>query len=219
MWIDFRDPLHVVPGTGAGCSPWRLTAITFFDPRFGTSNEIIELLDFLNAFSGNHIDILLSGWSSSPPVDVAESSLVEIQVGGKTQYYSAETLRDDVEQLENVTSWHFSMEIDVILLNQQRWWNNFDNGICRDYNQAVVLNIYRMLMAKKITSYVAFFSELIRFARDYEGDNPAWDYSDAKLWKELKSSLFESFKTYLGFRKFQMRVEDYAVQNIAKANA
>ena len=216
-WIDFKDPFHIVPGrSGAGSGPWRLTAVTFFDPRFGTSDEIIELLDYLNAFSGNHIDILISGCSSQPPTDVAKSSVIEIRVGDQIQYYSAETLLKDVEQLESVTSWRFSMEIDVVLLNQQRWWNNFNSGIDRDYKHAIVLNVYRMLKDKKITSYSAFFGELITFAKDYAGDNPAWTFSDAKLWKELKSSLFNSFKTYLGFRKFQMRVEDYAVKNIAK---
>ena len=114
-WIDFKDSLYDKPGqSSAGNSPWRLTAVTFFDPRFGNSDEIVKLLDYLNTFSGNHIDILISGCSKEPPANVASSSIVEISVGDHIQYYAAETLKADVEQLQAETSWRFSMEIDVI---------------------------------------------------------------------------------------------------------
>jgi hypothetical protein len=105
--------------------------------------------------------------------------------------------------------------VDVVLVNQRLHYYG-DGGYERDYEEAIVVNLYRMLQDKKITSYAAFFSELIRFTKEYHGDTPAWDYSDDKLWRELKSSLFEAFKKYLGFREFQLKVEDYAVRDIRK---
>ncbi len=130
-------------------------------------------------------------------------------------YYDPKMLLSEVGKLQSQTSWHFSLEIDVIILEQRLHY--FGNGgYERNFEKAIVINLYRLLNDNKISSYASFFSEIIRFAQDYKGTNPAWDFSDHKLWEELKRSLFESFKTYLGFRKFQIKVEDYAVQNIRK---
>ncbi|MEN6474087.1 MAG: hypothetical protein ABFD81_08745 [Syntrophaceae bacterium] len=213
MWVDFEKQQLKV---GVDYDAFRLTAVLFFDPKFANSKEIIDLLDYLDAFSANHLDILITGCTLEPPEDSAES-VTEISFGLKKGYYTAKTLHKDVQRFESVTSWQFSGEIDVVMFNQRGFKNEYGvSGVARDYKNAIVLNLYRMLTNKKITSYSAFFSELIRFARDYQGDNPTWGISDTKLWIEVKRSLFESLKKYIGFRKFQIRVEDYAVKNIGK---
>ncbi len=212
--VIFSDQFPM--SSGYGEFPPKLTALTFFDPKFANSKEIIELLNCFDTFSGAHLDIFIKGCTSSPPEGVDESAVTEISLGSTKHYYSAQTLLKDVKELQQETSWRFSMEIDVILVSRQRWYNKFESGIRSDYKNSIVLNLYRMMNDSKISSYASFFSELIHFAEDYSGENPVWDMSDAKLWNELKKSLFESFKKYIGFRKFQMKVEDYAIQNIGK---
>lgn len=216
-WIDFNDPFHWVPSRGATTTPWRLAAFTFFDPRFASSKGITQLLEYLDTFSGTHLDIVISGCVKAPAIEKVTPSLVELKLGERTYYFSAELLMRDIQVIERETSWKFSGEIDVIVLRRRYISTNVSFREERDYKGAIVMNLFKMLAEKKITSYSAFFTELIHFSKDYQGDDPAWDYSDAVLWKKLKESLFESFKKFLGFRKFQIKVEDYAIRDIARA--
>lgn len=211
-WVDFTNWQNKAR---LDYDAFRLTAVLFFDPRFSDSKEIVDLLDYLEAFSANYLDILISGCTVELPD--GEDSVINISFGRTRGYYSAKTLHEDVQRFEAATSWNFSGEIDVVMFNQRAFRNSYGaHGVARDYRNAIVMNLYRMLKDKRITSYSAFFTELIHFARDYEGDNPTWGISDAKLWAETKRSLFEALKKYIGFRKFQMSVEDYAVSDIGK---
>ena len=212
-WVDFANQQRNV---NVDEDAFRLTALLFFDPKFANAKELLDLLDYLDVFSANHLNIFLAGSNEERPKD-GEESVTEISFGCKKGYYTAKTLYEDVQRFESATTWQFSGEIDVVLFNQRRFKNEYGVvGVASDYNNAIVINLYRMLADKKITSYSSFFSELIRFARDYQGDNPTWGVSDAKLWVEVKRSLFESLREYIGFRKFQLRVEDYAVKGIGK---
>lgn len=195
---------------------WKLTALIFFDPKFANSEEIIDMFSLLDVFSGEHLNIHMKGFSTSPPREALQIDLTEVHTESETYYYSAKNLLKDVEELEKETTWRFSMEIDVILLRQKRWSNRFESGTHSSYGDVITLNLYQMLRDKKISSYASFFSELIQFAKEYDGDNPVWDVSDHKLWAELKKSLFESFKKYMGFRNFHLKVEDYAIKDIRK---
>ncbi|MCP4632013.1 MAG: hypothetical protein GY855_03730 [candidate division Zixibacteria bacterium] len=217
-YIDFRDPTHWRPKISIpkkSYSDWKLTALLFFDPKFSTSDDLIDLFDFLHTFSGEDLAILVHGCTPKIPEGGNPTDCIPIQIGEAKRYYSSKTLKKDVETFEENTSWRFSMEIDVILVNRRTWSRGAFAGEELDLDSAMVLNIFRMLRDKKITSYSSFFGELIRFSKDYSGDDPAWDFSDQKLWKELKLSLFESFRKYIGFRKFQYKVEDYAINNLA----
>jgi hypothetical protein len=131
--------------SGYGEYPPKLTALTFFHPRFTGSSDLIDLLDMLDMFSANYLDIFIKGFTSDPPKDHDKSSTVQIRLNSAVHYFSAETLRKDVEELQKETSWYFSMELDVILVKQTRWYNKFGCGVHSDYENAVVLNLYRML--------------------------------------------------------------------------
>jgi hypothetical protein len=196
-------------------SEWKLAALTYFDPKFATTQGIIDVLNLLEVASGDHIDVVLHGYQGGPPEWIDRRDLVQVRVGKREMYYDPQRLMNEVARVQSQTTWTFSLEIDVILVRQRQHYFG-DGGFERDYSQAIVINLYRLLKDEKITSYVSFFSELITFARDYNGDSPAWDFSDHKLWQEAKRSLFEAFKAYLGFKKFQGKVEDYAIQNIIR---
>jgi hypothetical protein len=196
-------------------SPWKLAALTFFDPRFATTDGIINVLNLLDQFSGQNMDIFLHGYKKEAAQWLDVQDLVEIRVGTKKMYYDPKQLNVEVQRFESKSNWHFSFEVDVILVKQRLWYIN-DGGYERDLKNSIVLNLHRLLLDKKISSYAAFFGEIINFAKDYHGNNPAWDYSDHRAWTQLKESLFDAFKAYLGFRKFQIKIEDYAIRDISR---
>ena len=110
------------------------------------------------------------------------------------------------------------MELDVILLNRKRWWNSVDSGVQYDFENAIVLNLYRMLKDGKISSYAGFFAEIIDFAVQYGGgSNPAWALSDTKLVSGVKDSLFSALKKYFGIKNALATFEDYAIRDLTKA--
>lgn len=193
-----------------------LTALAFFHPQFTNSKQILELVDMLDTFSSDHLDIEIKGFVTSSEFDDTVKPPYRVTLKSKTYFFTSEQLFKDVKKFEAMSTWKFSMEIDLILLERTRWYNKHGGGVRYNFSNAIVFNLHKMLHEKKLTSLPTFFSELIHFAEDYTGDNPVWDISDAKLLKEIKKSLFESFRKFIGMRKFQRKVEDYAVKDISK---
>ena len=214
--VNFDEPVELRMNSGYTKGRKRLAAILAFDPRFKRADEIIDLVDLIDKFSDQFLMVYILGYSGKTPRQADAENLFAAKLNGKTWYYSATTLLEHVKKIEAKTTWQFSGEIDLILVNETPWSNKLESGVERHYVDAIKMNLHRMLHDGKITSYSAFFQDVIRFAEGYAGDNPTWDLSDDKLWKELKGSLFESFRKFIGFRKFQWRVEDYAVHDLRK---
>jgi len=110
---DVRFGIDKIPGSkDDAVSAWKLTALTFFDPRFATSEEITNVLDLLHAFSGEDLDIILHGYTDTPPISIPESSVVKVHVGARDVYYDARSLKTEVARVEAETKWKFSMRVE-----------------------------------------------------------------------------------------------------------
>jgi hypothetical protein len=61
-------------------SDWKLAALVFFDPKFATSEGIINVLSLLDTFSGDHIDITLHGYREDVPESIDPMDLEDYAV-------------------------------------------------------------------------------------------------------------------------------------------
>lgn len=155
----------------------RLMAILFARPSAKIVKEdILSNYDYLDIRSARHIEIVCAGYDSSMKFN--ENVFVKI-----------------IEGIERDTSWKYSGETDMILLNTR--YDHKTGAVDLDFREVVSFSIEAALRVKAIESVPAFFESLIRFAAAHTGLDPTWGFSDSRGLEVAGSALSKAIFSLL----------------------
>lgn len=123
---------------------------------------------YLNDRSGKHIDFVSVGYRSAAD-------------------FSTEDFNRITRLIEHQTSWRYSGQTDLILFNLR--YDRDKEEVIPDYSQAVCITFEEALKEGAISSVEQFFEDLIKYAENCAGDDPAWGFSDQMGLSESKNAL------------------------------
>lgn len=146
----------------------RLLALIFGRPSLPlVQNQIIPDIEYWDYVSDKNIDFVSVGFNG----DANKFNPVEF-----------EKIKNDFEQQ---CTWIYSHETDLVLLNAHI--NN--KKVELDFEHVVSVTLERAIEDKAIASVSEFFGRIIEFAKNFEGTDPAWGFSDYQGKKIVGSAL------------------------------
>jgi hypothetical protein len=173
----------------------KLIGILFCHPKSPLGKaEIVEHLPHFHHRSGDSIDFYCVGYVAYwPPEHHADQQPVAC-IEGIKWLFSEHAFNRVINEVESETSWQYSGETELILLNARK---NKAGLTYLDYNSAIVCNLESMSRDKAFSSVRAFFSDVFRFAAKSWDLNPAWELSDNSGLKQGRLGLKEAILSIL----------------------
>lgn len=189
----------------------RMVGIVFASPNSPLANsEIIPQLADWHYRSGNHIDFLFAGYSST------SSGLdTEIKISSpKPWFYDPLKFASIQIQIEDRTKWEFGGECELLLTNAR--FNRVVNRAELDFSSTICCRLNNMKDDKAITSVASFFESIFRYAESATGDDPTWGMSDRLGLNVGRSTLKRLILELLprGLGADYRRAEHFAVRNV-----
>lgn len=163
-----------------------MVGILFAPPHAPLSQkEIIPGLDYYFHRSGNIFDFFCAGYADKY---FADSEYEKINLGNLEWGFSNKAFNEVRKEIERVTTWKYSGEVDLILATA-----SYENeAVTLDYENAIVMDIDKMIRDEAIESVRRLFEEIIGFVEQNSSDDPLIKYSDFKSFKVVGKSLVES---------------------------
>lgn len=160
--------------------------------------ELIPLTQLWHERSADFLDVFLIGFSFDASSDF-DSKL----------FASAQTW------MEKHTKWRRGGGADIIIFNtvlekgKQRASIQWESAIC--------INSEAALKSEAFLSLEAFFETMIGFARQYQGQDPTWGFSDSLGGKKIKSGLWHLVLSFMpeALRKDAESAKHFCVRSIA----
>jgi len=165
----------------------RLVGLLFAPPESSLGeSEITKSLNYFHHRSGDKIDFFCAGYRRHGR---AKQFVVEREVTSDSDpwYFNAidfETLRKETQKS---SSWKYSGEADLILLNATKSKSSQD--VALDWSSAICCDLEKMKKDKAIESTRRFFEDIFSFVDEYDGTDPVWDLSDQQGAIKAKSGL------------------------------
>jgi len=165
----------------------RLVGLLFAPPDSSLGeSEITKSLNYFHHRSGDKIDFFCAGYRRHGR---AKQFVVEREVTSDSDpwYFNAidfETLRKETQKS---SSWKYSGEADLILLNATKSKSSQD--VALDWSSAICCDLEKMKKDKAIESTRRFFEDIFSFVDEYDGTDPVWDLSDQQGAIKAKSGL------------------------------
>lgn len=153
------------------------------------AEQVVASFDYWNIDSGKYIDIVFPGWNKK---------------GDSVVFSSFDFLRFK-EQIERTSTWRYSGETDIVLLNYDFHFSQLQSPLSFigkgefAFDQVILLNVEEMLREGRVNSLDAFIHQLIQTAKEVDvrsDDSVLWDidkkiafYRGRKvLWEVLKET-------------------------------
>lgn len=174
----------------------RLTCILFGLPSAKLmKDDIIPNLDYWHHRSSVHVDFICIGFNNN-------------------KKFSHKGFNEILDSFEKRISWKYSGETDLLIINSY-----FDTATRRarlDFGNVVVINLENVIKETAIKSVPAFFEEIIAYAAQCDGVDPAWGFSDAMAVGSVKSIFIELILKFLpeAVRNEFGRLKHFAVHDI-----
>ena len=101
--------------------------------------------------------------------------------------YSTKYFNHFRECLSKETTWKYSGEVDLILINAIRKSKTEKSRI--DFSSAIVCHLDQMIRDQSITSVSTFFEKIMNYVDTYQGSDPSWGFSDSLGLRTSMSAL------------------------------
>src|ERR1700730_12176612 len=155
--------------------PEALCCILFAPPFSKPAREgVIPRLGYLNYRSAQYIDFYCAGYGGYWHQD----QFPDMEVIGEVRYedstvipwaFSQKVFSDFVDDLENATSWRYSRETELIVLNA-----------LAAFEDCLILDVDSMVKDDAIESASELSESLIQYSRSNAGRASAYQYSDGR---------------------------------------
>jgi len=194
----------------------RLVGLLFAPPESSLGgSEITKSLDYFHHRSGDKIDFFCAGYRR---FGEAKQVVVEREVTSDSSpwYFNVIEFEALRKQAQKGSSWKYSGEADLILLNAAKSESGPDVSL--DWSTAICCDLEKMKKDKAIESARRFFEDIFRFVDEYDGTNPAWDLSDQQGIILAKSGLKRLILSVLPkpLREFYSEAEHLVVRDISR---
>jgi len=150
-----------------------------------SQKDIIPSLNYYFHRSGDIFDFFCAGYADKY---ISDSDHEKINLGNLEWGFSNKAFNDVRNEIEKKTSWKYSGEVDLLLATAKFE----DEEVAIDYENAIVMDIDRMISDGAIQSVRRLFEEIIRFVEHNNSDDPLIEYSDYKSVRVIGKSLIES---------------------------
>jgi hypothetical protein len=174
-------------------------------------DEVMPRIGYLNYRSAHHIHFYCAGyggyWDPSHFPDMQDLGKVKYENGTMIPWAFSQTLFGEfVSQLESVTTWRYSGNAELILLDPKV-----------DFSNALVLDMDAMIRDGGIGHSAELFEAIIRYCREYGKNSSAYHFSDLQGSKEAGKATLESLITLLPkpVQGLWKTGHHYAIKNIA----
>lgn len=175
-------------------------------------DEIVPSLDYFHHRSGDKIDFFCAGYSrygftpGEHPVTHDDPPWM----------FSAEVFDRFRRDIERRSSWRYSGEADLLLMNGKR---GHDEGAASlDFSSSIVCDLDHMIRDHAIYSARRFFEDVFRFVERVEKPDPTWGFSDEMgaltAGSALKRVILSLLPKALG-ADYQ-RAEHFAIRDVSR---
>ena len=165
------------------------------------AEQAVASFEYWDKDSDDSMDIVMSGWSRSGDEFIKFRKLIE-----------------------NNSTWKYSGETDILLLNFEFTFSTSEVYGCFNYDEVIVLPVEAMLRDKQIGSIDGFVAELIaaschvsQSAR-YSGESPIWELSDHAGMLKTKKATWGAIKKLIlkDYAEKFSAVEHFAVRDLQR---
>lgn len=180
----------------------RLVGLIFARPATALAKEdVLPNLSYLHQRSKDFVYFYCGGyWKGDLPPD-AETGRVPL---GNGWMYSDAAFDNFREQIESLTTWHYSGGADLILTNARyevpnpkwEWLSSRETPYSYlDFTSVIAVNLEEVKRDASLPSVFTIFEGICRYAERSNGQDPTWGFSD-QLGGRLAG---EAFKEVLVF--------------------
>lgn len=175
-----------------------------------------EVTAHLNRFhyrSGQNVDFFCVGYGTHWSKEKYPDKVLAERVGGVDWYYSDKAFTAVVDDLERVTKWEYSGEVELLLVTAKK---DGDQRAFLDYQTAIVCNLERMAKDKAFTSVRSFFEDIFKFTKENTTSSNAFNLSDRKGLDIGASAIRNCILSLLpkNIRDDYKKIEHYAIRNL-----
>jgi hypothetical protein len=160
----------------------KLIGLLFARPASALAKEeILPHLSYLHQRSKDHVFFYCAGyWKADLPPD---SAIGRVALGNGWMY--ADTLFDNFrEEIESLTTWHYSGGVDLILTNAhhraepKKLVGGHISRVSIDFKSAIAISLDTLKKDASLPTIFSIFEEISRYAESGSGRDPAWGFSD-----------------------------------------
>ena len=124
--------------------------------------------------SGDKIDFFCAGYRRYGP-DLSPGER-RVECSEPHWIFSARAFKDFEREIQRRSSWRFSGETDLLLMNATA--DHKITTVSLDFESAIVCDLEEMKRDGAIQTVHRFFERIFRFAEESSADDPAWGFSD-----------------------------------------
>ncbi|HAU4887426.1 hypothetical protein M2R28_02395 [Aeromonas hydrophila] len=214
MFFDSAEPAaeRAMAKINSATKKHSLVAVLFCNPRTEfCKKEILESLNYLHHRSGNSINIFCCGYGAYWPQYKYPDLECVTKIDGVDWYYSDNAFVSVIKEFEEKTSWRYSGENELILLDVIPSVDENDLNI----NNALVCNLEKMKKDEAFSSVRALFEKLIRYCSTTEAAD-AWTFSDTQGLSIAKNLLKDTVLSFLPkhLQSSYNKAESYVITKI-----
>lgn len=155
-----------------------LVGLLFANPEFPfVKNELLPGLPYFHYRSGKNIDFYWAGYGAYWPDKHMNDQKMITEVDGTHWFFSAKYFNIFRQEVEILSRWKFSGDIDLILVNAKI--DRKTNKPFLDFSSSIVCNLLLMNKENVIRSVPNLFEDIFRFVETQSGYDPTWNFSDA----------------------------------------
>ena len=198
-------------------SQWsKLVGILFCQPTSSLGkNEIVPHLEYFHHRSDFFVDFFCAGYGADWPRGKGEDENPVAVVDGVRWYFSSKRFNEARAELERKTKWNYSGETDLLLVVARK---SPGKTALLDFSTGIACNLEQMTKDEAISSARAFFENIFRLGKKYDGEDPVSRLSDAMGLERGKNFLLDAVLRFLPepARKLYKTSKHFVVQNISE---
>ena len=174
---------------------------------------VIPRLGYLNDRSGSHVHFYCAGyggyWHPSSVPDMEDIGEIRYDDGCVIPWaFSQKQFASFIDELEGRTSWRYSGESDLILLNSDV-----------DFSNCLIYDIEAMVEDGAISRSSELFEAIIQYSRNIKKTKSAYDLSDKEgmrvFTEEMGAAIIDCLPKPA--QALWKKGKHYAIRNIAKS--
>lgn len=152
----------------------KLVGLLFARPNAALGKgEIIPSIDYFHHRSGASIDFFCAGYRRFGRREYDDE--VAVTTGEDPWYFSNIAFNKLRDQVANRTTWSYSGEADLLLLDSI--FDEQTQTATLSWDAAIIGDLDLMLRNEAITSVHRYFEDIFKFAEDYNGKSPTKSFS------------------------------------------
>lgn len=192
-----------------------------FAPLFNEIGEKLEQrVKYLNLRTNNIVDFFCIGYAAN---EIFENQPLDIKTGqvnydnGEFEWeYSEIIFNNLLNEFENKTTWEYSGESELLLLNAI--FDNEFNHVFVDYSKVIILELDKVIEDNPNLSLGRLFEGIRKFANEEITNNPTEKFRNKQGLISLGHSFIESIPEKLKTLPFKLfkRAKHFRIVNLEK---